>query len=94
MYGFLGLTGYYRKFKEDYRKIVAPLTKMLKKNSFEWNKVADKAFKRLKLAMIKAPIISLPDFSKIFIVECDASRVGVGAVLFQDKPIAFFSQVL
>lgn len=89
MCGLLGLTGYYRKFKEHYRKIVAPLTKVLKKNSFEWNKAADKAFKRLKLAMIKAPIVSLPDFSKTFIIECDASGVGVGAMLFQDKPIVF-----
>lgn len=81
-------------FIQDYVKIAAPLTKMLKRNSFEWSKAADEAFERLKLAMTKAPILSLSDFSKTFIVECDAYGIGVGAVLLQDKPIAFFSQAL
>ena len=53
----------------------------------------EKAFQKLKLAMTKARVLSLPDFSKKkFFIECDA--FGVGAILFQDRLIAFFSQAL
>jgi hypothetical protein len=91
--GFLGLAGYYRKFIKGFGVIVAPLTKLLKKEGFQWSPEANKAFEALKRALSIAPVLQLPNFANSFIVDCDASGSGFGIVLHQDEgPIAFSSR--
>lgn len=98
---FLGITGWYRRFIKNYSSKAAPLTQLLKKKTpFNWTQDVDNAFTSLKSALTTAPILATPDFSRHFYLQCDASTVGVGCVLFQksndgeEHPIAYYSQKL
>jgi hypothetical protein len=91
--GFLGLAGYYRKFIRDFGSITAPLTRLLRKEAFVWTVEADEAFAALKRALSSAPVLQMPDFARQFVVDCDASGTGFGAVLHQGGgPLAFFNR--
>lgn len=92
--GFLGLTSYYRKFVSNYGIIATPLTVMLKKNLFQCTDASLHAFDALKQAMTTTTMLVLPDFEQLFVIECDASDSGVGAVLQHNKPVAYFNQAM
>ena len=65
------------------------------KNAFSWDESAVEAFNKLKTTMIEALVLALPNFSQPFVIECDASGMGIGTVLMQSsRPIAFLSKAL
>lgn len=91
--GFLGLTGFYRRFVRNYATLATPLTDLLRGSVFTWNKSALQAFTELKAQIGTNSLLHLPDLSRPFQIETDASSIAIGAVLQQDgKPLAFFSK--
>lgn len=99
---FLGFANLYRRFIRNYNSIAAPLTGLTSsKVLFRWTTAADEAFRTLKTQFTSAPILQVPDPDQQFVVEVDASDMGVGAVLSQRltsdqklHPCAFFSHRL
>ncbi|GKD37319.1 retrovirus-related pol polyprotein from transposon 17.6 [Tanacetum coccineum] len=90
------LAGYYRRFIEGISKIAKPLTKLTKKNvKYEWKEKEEGAFQLLKQKLCSALILALPEGTENFVVYCDASHKGLGAVLMQKgKVIDYASRQL
>ncbi|XP_067309059.1 uncharacterized protein [Pseudorasbora parva] len=111
---FLGFASYYRRFVEGFARLAAPLHRLVgelqgkgKKRSSgtnillegRWTEVLEEAFVALKRSLVEAPVLGYADFSKPFVLEIDASQVGLGAVLSQEqegqrRPIAYASRGL
>ena len=92
---FHGLAQFYRRFVRSFSSLAAPLTGLLKNSQFEWTAATDRAFQQIKIALLSAPVLRLPDFDKLFDVVTDASSSGIGAVLSQDlHPVSYFNEKL
>ncbi|QRV79946.1 Retrotransposable element Tf2 protein [Ceratobasidium sp. AG-Ba] len=98
---FVGFCNFYRTFIRDYSRIAAPLSGLTRKNHpWEWTDKCAAAFEQLKEALRSAPVLIIPDISKQFFLECDASDFATGAILSQFlednqlHPVAFLSKAM
>ena len=95
---FLGLASYYRRFVKDFAKMAAPLTELTKDStSFQWTPQSSESFSQLKEALSANILLPFPDFESPFLIDCDASDIGMGAILSQlvdgvERPIALESR--
>lgn len=103
---FLGFTGYYRRFIRDYAKVANPLFALVgnkvqsgKRSVIDWTPQCQEAFNALKEVLVSAPVLAYPDFELPFLLQTDASLIGLGAVLAQvqdgkERVIAYASKSL
>lgn len=99
----IGLVSWYRRFVKNFSSISSPINALLhgrkKGQSIVWTPEAEAAFSEIKTRLTSAPILASPDFSRQFVIQCDASDVGIGVVLYQESdgaehPIAYASKSL
>nr|KYP51745.1 Retrotransposable element Tf2 [Cajanus cajan] len=93
---FHGLVSFYRRFVKDFSTLTSPLNELVKKDiPFIWGEKQEKTFLNLKIQLTNALVLTFPNFSQTFELECNASGIGIGAVLLQgDHPIAYFNEKL
>ena len=93
--GFLGLSGFYRRFISNFAHLAKPLYNLTKKDvPFNWTPDCQEAFDKLKAALTSESVLAFPDFQKPFVLATDASKTGIGACLSQVhdgqlKPVGF-----
>jgi len=96
---FIGMASWYRRFVKDFSKTSTPLTRLTGKNArWQWGEAEERAFQQLKTALTTAPVLACLDFSRQFILQTDASNLGLGAILTQnsegERVIAYTSRTL
>ncbi|EEZ97618.1 Retrovirus-related Pol polyprotein from transposon gypsy-like Protein [Tribolium castaneum] len=100
---FQGMCSWYRRFIPHFSSLCAPLNNLIKNKDkgqkIIWTSEAQEAFLKIKNALVSAPILNSPNFSRPFIVQCDASDIGLGALLLQEidgieKIVAYASKTL
>lgn len=83
----IGMMSWYRRFIPNFSTITAPLTHLVKKNvKFIWTNDCENSLRLLKEALVSAPILCCPDYNLPFVIQCDCSGYGIGAVLTQPHP--------
>jgi transposase InsO family protein len=98
--GFIGAASFYRRFIDQFAKIVAPLHQLLKKNAvWQWGEEQETAFQQLKDAMVKTPVLALPCEGGEFVLQTESSTLGLEAVLIQtlngeSHPVTYISRRL
>ena len=99
---FLGMAGCCHKFCHKFATVTTPLTGLFqKKQKFIWTQNCQVAFEKIKTVLLMDPVLSAPDFSKLFKLFIDVNDIGVGGILLQedkqgiDHPVCyvFFSEV-
>ena len=99
VWSFLGFGNFYRKFIKKFSELARPLNDLLKKDrKFEWTQECQQAFDTLKWKFTEEPVLMMPDQSRPYQIEADASKYASGAVLTQTDlngdrhPVAFLSK--
>jgi len=89
---FLGLAGYYRRFIEGFSMLALPLTQLTRKGqAYVWDAKCEKSFQELKKRLTSAPVLIFPNPKESFVVYCDASKMGLGGVLMQNRQVVAYA---
>jgi len=89
---FLGLASYYWRFIEGFSKLALPLTQLTRKGqAYVWDAKCESSFLELKKRLTSEPVLILPNSKESFVVYCDASKMGLGGVLMQNRQVVAYA---